>query len=144
MRSTVQYHIGKEFGLVRLTGLGPGDSDPDGDLLFHQIGKAIIRAILGAVLTDLSPEESAHFTPSSIKANRPCVLWNGRSYRTENILSRYPHYLCLTRIRNWPSSHPHHLSRTYRMLLTISAISITLSLSSNPSALTASMSILAH
>ena len=35
MRSTVQDHIGKEFGLVHLTGLGTGDSDPDGDLLFH-------------------------------------------------------------------------------------------------------------
>ena len=47
MRSAVQDHIGKEFGLVHLTGLGTGDSDPDGDLIFHQIGKIIIRTIPG-------------------------------------------------------------------------------------------------
>ncbi len=47
MWSAVQDHIGKEFGLVHLTGLGTGDSDPDRDLVFHQIGQIIIRAIPG-------------------------------------------------------------------------------------------------
>jgi hypothetical protein len=48
MRSAVQDHIGKEFGLVQLTGLGTGDSDPDGDLVFNQIRQIIIGTISGS------------------------------------------------------------------------------------------------
>jgi hypothetical protein len=60
MRSAVQDHIRKEFGLVHLTGLGTGDSNPDGNLVFHQIGQIIIRAVPrcgfdGHVLRGVSP-----------------------------------------------------------------------------------------
>jgi hypothetical protein len=47
MRSPIQDHIGKEFGLVHLTGLGAGDSDPDRNLIFYQIRQIVIRAVLG-------------------------------------------------------------------------------------------------
>jgi len=50
MRTAVQDHIGKEFGLVHLTGLGAGDSDPDGDLLFHQIGQVVVGTVSGRCL----------------------------------------------------------------------------------------------
>ena len=38
MGSPIQDHIGIKIGLVDLTGLGTGNSDPDRDLLFDQIG----------------------------------------------------------------------------------------------------------
>jgi hypothetical protein len=63
MRSTVQDHIGKEFGLVHLTGLGTGDSDPDGDLVFHQIGQIIIRAISSCGFDGHVPSGISPFHP---------------------------------------------------------------------------------
>jgi hypothetical protein len=45
MGAPIQNHIGKKFGLVHLTGLGAGNSDPDGDLMLHQIGQIVIGAI---------------------------------------------------------------------------------------------------
>jgi hypothetical protein len=47
MGSAIQDHIGKKFGLVHLTGLGTGDSDPYGNLVFDQMRQIIIRAIPG-------------------------------------------------------------------------------------------------
>jgi hypothetical protein len=47
MRAPIQNHIGEKLGFVHLTGLGAGNSDPDRDLLFHQIGQVIIRAVAG-------------------------------------------------------------------------------------------------
>jgi hypothetical protein len=45
MGTSVKTHIGKELGLVNLTSLGAGNSDPNGDFLLHQIGEIVIRAI---------------------------------------------------------------------------------------------------
>jgi len=47
MGAAVQYHVGIEFCLVNLTGFCTGDSDPDGDFIFDQIGQVIVRAIPG-------------------------------------------------------------------------------------------------
>lgn len=35
MGTPIQNHIGKEFGLVYLTGLGARNSDPDRDFVLH-------------------------------------------------------------------------------------------------------------
>jgi hypothetical protein len=45
MRASIQNHIREKFGLVHLTGLGAGNSDPDGDFILHQIGQVVIGAI---------------------------------------------------------------------------------------------------
>jgi hypothetical protein len=45
MRAAIQHHVGEEFGLVHLTGLSAGNSDPYGDLILHQIGQVVIGAI---------------------------------------------------------------------------------------------------
>jgi hypothetical protein len=45
MGAAIQHHVGEEFGLVHLTGLGAGDSDPYGDFILHQIGQVVIGAI---------------------------------------------------------------------------------------------------
>jgi hypothetical protein len=63
MRSTIQDHIGKEFGLIHLTGLGTGDSNPDGDLVFHQIRQIIIRAISGSGVDSHVPGGIGPFHP---------------------------------------------------------------------------------
>jgi hypothetical protein len=45
MRTAVQSHVREEFGLVNLTGVGAGNSDPDWYPVFNQIGQIIIRAV---------------------------------------------------------------------------------------------------
>jgi hypothetical protein len=45
--STVEQHIGEKIGLVNLTGICTRRSDPDGDLVFHQVWKIIVRTIPG-------------------------------------------------------------------------------------------------
>ena len=47
MGTPVQNHVGEKFGLVNLTILGAGDSDPDGHGLFHQIGEIVTGGIPG-------------------------------------------------------------------------------------------------
>jgi hypothetical protein len=47
MRSPIQNHVGEKFGLVHLTGLGTGDSDPDRDFMLNQIGQVIIWTVSG-------------------------------------------------------------------------------------------------
>ena len=46
MGSPIQNHIREKPGLVHLTGLGTGDSDPDGDFVLHQIRQIIIGTIV--------------------------------------------------------------------------------------------------
>jgi hypothetical protein len=45
MGASIQNHIGEEFGLIHLTGLGAGNSDPDRNFILHQIGQVVIGAI---------------------------------------------------------------------------------------------------
>ena len=47
MWSAVEQHIGKELGLVNLTGICAWRSNSYRDLVFHQIGEIIIRTISG-------------------------------------------------------------------------------------------------
>ena len=47
MGGTIQQHVGKKVGLVNLTGIGTWRSDPDGNLIFQNIWKIVIRAIVG-------------------------------------------------------------------------------------------------
>ena len=63
MGSSIQNHIGKEFGLVYLTGLGTGDSDPDRDLVFYQIRQVIIRTIAGGGFWGHIPAGIGPFNP---------------------------------------------------------------------------------
>jgi hypothetical protein len=50
MRCTVENHIGKEIGLVNLTGFGARQSDPDHDFIFLKIREIVLRAIPGDCL----------------------------------------------------------------------------------------------
>ncbi len=47
MRAAFQNHVGEKLCLVNLTILGTGDSDPDRDVILHEIGQIIVRAISG-------------------------------------------------------------------------------------------------
>ena len=47
MRAALQNHIGEKLCLVNLTILGTGDSDPNRDVVLHEIGQIIVRAISG-------------------------------------------------------------------------------------------------
>jgi hypothetical protein len=50
MGTAIQSHVGEKFGLVNLTGVCAGNSDPDGDLVFNQIGQILVRAVTGGRL----------------------------------------------------------------------------------------------
>ena len=89
MGSPIQDHIGKEFGLVHLTGLGTGDSDPDGDLVFHQIGQIIIGAVSGCRFDGHIPAGIGPFYPVVDKKDIHLdVLWNGRSVLPTILVNR--------------------------------------------------------
>lgn len=45
MRATIQNHVGKELRLVHLTSIGTGNSDPNGNFIFHKVWQVIIGAI---------------------------------------------------------------------------------------------------
>ena len=47
MRTAIQNHVGIKSGLVHLTGLGTGNSDPDGNFLFRQVRQVIPGGIAG-------------------------------------------------------------------------------------------------
>jgi hypothetical protein len=47
MRATGQNHVGEKLGLVNLTSLCAGDSNPDRDFVFHKIGKIITGTVSG-------------------------------------------------------------------------------------------------
>jgi hypothetical protein len=51
MRSSIQSHIGEEFGLVNLTSLRTGDSNADGNLVFNQIRQIVAGTVTGGGLT---------------------------------------------------------------------------------------------
>ena len=50
MGAAVQRHVREKFSLVNLTGICAGNSDPDGHLVFNQIGQIIVRAVTGGCL----------------------------------------------------------------------------------------------
>lgn len=45
MGATVKNHVGEKRCLVNLTGSGTGRSDPDGDLVFDQVGQIVIGTV---------------------------------------------------------------------------------------------------
>jgi hypothetical protein len=45
--AAVEDHVAEEIVLVNLTSLGAGNSDPDGDLVFHQIVQVVVWAVSG-------------------------------------------------------------------------------------------------
>jgi hypothetical protein len=45
-----QAHVGCKAGLVNLTSFGAGGSDPDGNIVLHEIGEVVLDAIPGAGL----------------------------------------------------------------------------------------------
>jgi hypothetical protein len=47
MWAAVEQHIGKKLGLVNLTSLGTGDSNPNGDFLFNEIGQVVVGTVTG-------------------------------------------------------------------------------------------------
>jgi hypothetical protein len=47
MGAAVQRHVGKKIGLVNLTGIGTGNSDPYGHIVCDQVGQVILGAISG-------------------------------------------------------------------------------------------------
>jgi hypothetical protein len=47
MGSTVEQHIGKELGLVNLTGICARRSDPDGNFVFQEVREIVVRAVPG-------------------------------------------------------------------------------------------------
>jgi hypothetical protein len=47
MRGAVQQHVGEKVGLVNLTGICARRSDPDGNVVFQEVRKIVIRTIPG-------------------------------------------------------------------------------------------------
>jgi hypothetical protein len=47
MRTSIQNHVGKKVGLVHLTGLGTGNSDPYRNFLFRQVKQIISGTVAG-------------------------------------------------------------------------------------------------
>ncbi|MGB5424743.1 MAG: hypothetical protein WBN03_21430 [Desulfobacterales bacterium] len=47
MWGVVQQHVGEKFGLVNLTGICTRRSDPDGNVVFQEVRKIVIRTIPG-------------------------------------------------------------------------------------------------
>jgi hypothetical protein len=47
MRGAVQQHVGKKIGLVNLTGICARRSDSDGNFVFQEVRKIVIRTIPG-------------------------------------------------------------------------------------------------
>jgi hypothetical protein len=64
MGSTVEHHVGAELCLVNLTGFGAGNSDSNGDALFHQVGHVVIWGIArdrldGEITRRIGPHHAA-------------------------------------------------------------------------------------
>ena len=88
MGAPIPDHIGIEFGLVHLTGLGTGDSDPDRDLVFHQIGQIIIGAVSGCRFDGHIPAGIGSFYPIvDEKTSTRCPL-DGRSVLPTILVNR--------------------------------------------------------
>jgi hypothetical protein len=45
MGAAVQHHVREKVGLVNLTSLGAGNSDPDGHLVIDKIGEIVVGAV---------------------------------------------------------------------------------------------------
>jgi hypothetical protein len=81
MRASVQKHVGKEFGLVNLTSLGAGNSDPDRDFMLYQVGQIILWTIAGYCFDRKIPGGIGPFHASVDKKNIYLVSFFAGDFR---------------------------------------------------------------